>query len=243
MEKSVIPRSGLKKTSCRHISHHSLETRFEHLLYLKQIGASCFCRFLWRLYCLVKCLKKLSTKTYHRSCVLYNLRCMPNRTFIVGGGDVRQLGKGTKAVKGSSHGWVLCWNLTGTCNVPPLIIGKSKQPHCCRNDCCPLPYIDQKKAWMDKGRYKHWWLNVFLSCIRVFTTEKVALLMDSCSWHDKTITDPLGPLGQVKCLFLSPNTNTNVYLSAAIPWNNCCDQDALQVSFVIRSLFKRVGFG
>nr|CAH0102900.1 unnamed protein product [Daphnia galeata] len=119
-------------------------------------------------------------------------RCMPNRTYIVGGGDVRQLGKGTKAMKAKDRVTaVFCSNSTGTCKVPPLIIGTSKQPHCFRDARCPLPYIDQKKAWMDKERYKHWWFNVFLLCICEFTTEKVALLMDSCSGHDKTITDLL----------------------------------------------------
>jgi hypothetical protein len=32
---------------------------------------------------------------------------MPNRTYIVGGGDVRQLRNGTKAVKGLNHGCTL----------------------------------------------------------------------------------------------------------------------------------------
>jgi DDE superfamily endonuclease/Tc5 transposase DNA-binding domain/CENP-B N-terminal DNA-binding domain len=135
-------------------------------------------------------------------------RCMPNRTYVVGGGDVRQLGKGTKAMKAKDRVTaVFCCNSTGTCKIPTLIIGTSKQPHCFRNGRCPLPYIDQKKAWMDKERYKHWWFNVFLPCIREFTTEKVALLMDSCSGHDKTITDPLG---QVECVFFPPNT-TSIY--------------------------------
>jgi hypothetical protein len=153
-------------------------------------------------------------------------RCMPNRTYIVGGGDVRQLGKGTKAMKAKDRVTaVFCSNSTGTCKVPPLIIGTSKQPHCFRDARCPLPYIDQKKAWMDKERYKHWWFNVFLPCICEFTTEKVTLLMDSCSGHDKTITDLLG---QVQCFF---SIKHDVHLSAFRPGNNCCDQDALQDSY------------
>ena len=153
-------------------------------------------------------------------------RCMPNRTYIVGCGDVRQLGKGTKAMKAKDRVTAVFFsNSTGTCKVPPLIIGTSKQPHCFRDARCPLPYIDQKKAWMDKERYKHWWFNVFLPCIREFTTEKVALLTDSCSGHDKTITDPLG---QVECFF---STKHDVHLSAFRPGNNCCDQDALQDSY------------
>jgi hypothetical protein len=60
---------------------------------------------------------------------------------------------------------------------------------------------------MDKERYKNWWFNVFLPCIREFTTEKVALLMDSFSGHDKTITHPVG---QVECFIFSPNT-TSIY--------------------------------
>ena len=150
-------------------------------------------------------------------------RCMPNRTYIVGGGDVRQLGKGTKAMKAKDRVTaVFCCNSTGTCKVPTLIIGTSKHPHCFRNASCPLPYIDQKKAWMDKKRYKHWWFNVFLPSIRELPTEKVALLMDSCSGHDKTITDSLG---QVKCFF---PTKHNVYLSAFRTRNNCRDKDTLQ---------------
>ena len=135
----------------------------------------------------------------------------------------RKRNKGYES-KGSSD-CRICSNSTGTCKVPPLIIGTSKQPHYFRDARCPLPYIDQKIAWMDKERYKHWWFNVFLPCIREFTTEKVALLTDSCSGHDKTITDPLG---QVECFF---STKHDVHLSAFRPGNNCCDQDALQDSY------------
>jgi hypothetical protein len=154
-------------------------------------------------------------------------RCMPNRTFVVGGGDVQKLGNGTKAMKAKNRVTaIFCCNSTGTCKISTLIIGTSKQPHCFQNGRCPLPYIDQKKAWMDKERYKNWWFNVFLPCILEFTKEKVALLMDSCSGHDKTITDPVG---QVECFFFF--TKHNVYLSASRSGNNCCDQDALQDSY------------
>ena len=135
-------------------------------------------------------------------------RCMSNRTYTLGVGNVRQLGRGTNAMKAKDRVTaVFCVNATGTCKVPDLVIGTSKQPHCFRNARCPVPYIDQKKAWMDKNIYKHWWSNIFLPCIRQFTNKKVALLMDSCSGHDKTCTDPLG---QVECFYFPPNT-TSIY--------------------------------
>jgi hypothetical protein len=73
-------------------------------------------------------------------------RCMPNRTCVVDGGDVQKLGNRTKAMKAKDRVTaIFCCNSTGTCKIPTLIIGTSKQPHCFRNGRYPLPYIDQKK--------------------------------------------------------------------------------------------------
>ncbi len=123
--------------------------------------------------------------------ILY--RCLPNQSYVLEVGDTRQLCRGTKAMKAKDRvTFVMCVNATGTCKVPVLIIGSAKQPHCFRDAPCPIPYIDQPKAWVDKVRYRHWWHRIFLPCIRGFTKDKVALLMDSCPGHDKEFNDPTG---------------------------------------------------
>lgn len=122
--------------------------------------------------------------------------------------DQRLFGKGTKAMKAKERlTLVLCCNATGSCKIPPLLIGTAKKPHCFRNGPCPLPYTNQQRAWVDKIRYREWWTNVFLPEVRAFTTEKVALLMDNCAGHDVTVEDPTG---QVTVFFFPPNV-TSVY--------------------------------
>lgn len=60
---------------------------------------------------------------------------------------------------------------------------------------------------MDRDVYNHWWGNVFLSSVRQWTAEPVALLMDNCAGHDPNTVDPIG---QVKVFFFPPNV-TSVY--------------------------------
>ena len=87
----------------------------------------------------------------------------------------------------------------GTCKIPPLIVGTAKNPHCFRDKTrpCPLPYMNQSSAWVDKEIYRKWWHEVFLPAIRRHTDQPVALLMDNFSGHDVFCVDPLG---QVKFL-------------------------------------------
>ena len=141
------------------------------------------------------------------SALLY--RCLPNRSYVSEGGDARQLGRGTKAMKAKDRlTMVLCVNATGSFKCAPLLIGTAKNPLCFRSGTpCPLPYIDQSNGWVDKIRYRHWFQNVFLPAVRNFTSKKVALIMDSCSGHDKECQDPEG---QVTVFFLPPNC-TSMY--------------------------------
>lgn len=140
-------------------------------------------------------------------------RCLPNRSYGVDKRDARQNRRGTKAMKAKDRlTLVLCVNATGTIKIPPLLIGTAKKPHCFRNDRngkpreCPLPYTHQKKAWVDKAIYRHWFHNVFLPEVRkVAGYRKVALLMDNCAGHDTTCEDPLG---QVRVFFFPPNTTS-----------------------------------
>ena len=137
-------------------------------------------------------------------------RAMPTRTYELrseSNQDKRQLGRGTKSLKAKDRlTLVLCCNATGSCKIDPLLIGSAKQPHCFRDGKCPVPYYSQKNAWMDRAAYKFWW-ELFLSNIRKWTREPVALIMDQCSGHDATLKDDRE---QVTVYFLPPNT-TSIY--------------------------------
>ncbi|XP_057381568.1 jerky protein homolog-like [Daphnia carinata] len=118
-------------------------------------------------------------------------RCMPNRSYVLDRGDKRQKGKGTKAMKSKDRiTLVLCVKATDTCKIDPLIIGTAKTSHGFRDNRCPLPYTNQSRAW-----------------VQCFTNKRVALVMDSCSGHDKTIIDPTG---QVSTYYFPPNV-TSIY--------------------------------
>ena len=73
-------------------------------------------------------------------------RALPSRTYISESDGDRSKVRGSKALKAKDRiTLVLCVNATGSCKVPPLIIGTAKTPHCFRDSPCPLPYADQKK--------------------------------------------------------------------------------------------------
>ena len=135
-------------------------------------------------------------------------RALPTMRYISLEEGSRKNIRGTKVLRAKDRvTLVLCVNATGTCKVAPLIVGTSKNPHCFRDALSPIPYINQRNAWVDREVYKGWWFNIFLPAVRKFTKEPVALLMDNCSGHDPTLTDPTG---QVEIIFLPPNC-TSVY--------------------------------
>lgn len=104
---------------------------------------------------------------------------------------------------------VLCVNATGSCKVPSLLIGTAANPHCFRNERCPIPYTNQSKAWVDKEKYRQWWSEIFLPAARAHAKkgEKIALLLDNFSGHDQLVTDPEE---QVDVFFFPPNL-TSIY--------------------------------
>ena len=57
--------------------------------------------------------------------------------------------RGTKKVK-DHVSLVVCANATGNHKISCSLIGKAMNLACIRNQVCPLPYYNQKKAWMDK---------------------------------------------------------------------------------------------
>lgn len=92
---------------------------------------------------------------------------------------------------------VFCVNATGTCKVPPLLIGASKKPVCFADKDAGeilIPYTNQRNAWLDRDVYHHWWNKIFLPAVREHAPngEPVALLLDNCSGHDPLCIDPLG---------------------------------------------------
>ena len=135
-------------------------------------------------------------------------RALPKRSYVLPDVDVRQKGRGTKALTAKDRvTLVLCCNATGTCKVAPLMIGTSKNPRCFKKQRPPFPYTSQPNAWSDGERFKFWFNDVFLPCIRKWTDSKVALLLDGFSGHCKDIGDPKG---QVSVLFFPPNL-TSMY--------------------------------
>ena len=88
-------------------------------------------------------------------------REFPTKTYLATS-ESRNIVRGTKELTPKDRiTLVLCVNATGSCKIPPLIIGSSKNPHCFRDGACPLPYTNQASSCMDRTVYRHWWENIF----------------------------------------------------------------------------------
>jgi len=134
-------------------------------------------------------------------------KCLPSRSYVPR--RDRRLARGSKPMRSMDRvTLVLCTNATGTYKLPVTMIGSAGRPLCFRGEGneCPLPYFDQKKAWMDKHVYERWWKNVFLPAVRQrHRGAKCALIMDNSSTHDVALSSE-----DVEIFFLPPNT-TAVY--------------------------------
>jgi len=82
---------------------------------------------------------------------------------------------------------VTACNATGTHKVPVAIIGTAQVPLCLKRprSPCPLPYFNQKSAWMDADVYEKWSKTVFVPAVRARTSLPVALVVDNCGAHSK----------------------------------------------------------
>jgi len=81
----------------------------------------------------------------------------------------RRHARGTKAMRHMDRiTLALCTNAMGAHKLPVATIGDPIRPLCFRGVCneCPLPYFNQKKAWMDKHVYAKWWNTVSLPAVR-----------------------------------------------------------------------------
>ena len=76
--------------------------------------------------------------------------------------------------------------MDGTEKLPPLIIDKAKKPRSFKNGkMLPLPYKNNKKAWMTSDVFEEWLRKLdqgFAAQIR-----KVAMIVDSCLAHPHTL--------------------------------------------------------
>jgi len=121
----------------------------------------------------------------------------------------RRRARGTKAMWHMDRvTLVLCTNATGTHKVPVAMIGEAAKPLCFRGDenSCPLPYLDQRRAWIDKLVYARWRNTVFLPAVRErHRGAKCGLIMKNSSTHDVELM-----AYDVDTFYLPPNT-TAVY--------------------------------
>lgn len=95
----------------------------------------------------------------------------------------------------------VCANMDGTERLKPFVIGKSKRPHCFRNQCIPVRYRNNKKAWMTRDLFEEWLLEFDGAMEK--QKRKVVLLLDNCSAHNVS-----PKLTSVEVMFLPPNTAT-----------------------------------
>jgi len=82
------------------------------------------------------------------------LRCLPSRSYVPR--KDRRCARGTKAVRHMDRlTFFLYTNATGTHKLPVAMIGEAAKPLCFRGvgNECPLPYLDRRRAWMDKLVY------------------------------------------------------------------------------------------
>ncbi|XP_042149492.1 tigger transposable element-derived protein 6-like [Ixodes scapularis] len=97
----------------------------------------------------------------------------------------------------------VCANMDGTERLKPFVIGKSKRPHCFRNQCIPVRYRNNKKAWMTRDLFEEWLLEFDGAMEK--QKRKVVLLLDNCSAHNVS-----PKLTSVEVMFLPPNTTAGL---------------------------------
>ncbi|XP_051154481.1 jerky protein homolog-like [Leptopilina boulardi] len=85
-----------------------------------------------------------------------------------------------------------CCNADGSLNLPLIVIGKSKNPHCFKhlNKDTDLPvwYGNQTSAWMNQTIFEEWFSKEFVPKVETFLRNKnlplkAILLVDNCKAH------------------------------------------------------------
>ena len=76
-------------------------------------------------------------------------KAIPSRTYLISD-ESKVSAQGTKQLKAKDRLTVIvCTNASGTCKIPPAVIGKAKKPRCFRRNPPQLPYYSQASAWND----------------------------------------------------------------------------------------------
>ena len=78
-------------------------------------------------------------------------KAIPSRTYLISD-ESKVSAQGTKQLKAKDRLTVIvCTNASGTCKIPPAVIGKAKKPRCFHRNPPQLPYYSQASAcaWND----------------------------------------------------------------------------------------------
>ena len=123
-------------------------------------------------------------------------RALPTRSMVAKGDSC----KGGKMSK-ERITVLLCCSATGE-KLTPLVIGRSQNPRCFRNQRAILPvsYDANRKAWMTRDVFRVWLekINNKMRCQQ----RKILLLLDNCSAH------PDLEFSNVRLVFLPPKTTS-----------------------------------
>lgn len=66
------------------------------------------------------------------------------------------------------------------------MIGNIKEPACIVGNFWPIPYMQQKNAWIDVETFNKWFDEVFEPFERKRIGHKVLLILDNVSGHSKS---------------------------------------------------------
>jgi hypothetical protein len=136
-------------------------------------------------------------------CALF-WRALPDRSKCVKGGSRTGVKKSKDRLT-----LLLCCSAAGE-RLKPLIIGKSKKPHCFRKRGVDLSSIgvkwsSNKSAWMTTQIFSDWLKELNKSMIK--RNRKILLLVDNCSAH---VGASDLSFSNVKVKFLPPNTTSKL---------------------------------
>ncbi|XP_070571292.1 jerky protein homolog-like [Ptychodera flava] len=106
-----------------------------------------------------------------------------------------------------------CANASGTHKLPPVIIGKSRNPRCFKHvnmDNLSVRYYHEANAWISAELFSTWFRDDFVPSVRHHLRqkqlpEKALLLIDNAPSHPSTDVLQSND-GLITCMFLPPNT-------------------------------------
>ena len=108
-------------------------------------------------------------------------RLIPRYTLLMPTEDVKTV-RGQKTKKDRVT-LAVCCNANGTHKIPLQIIGKPARPACIVGREWPVPYSNQKNAWMDTSTFMRWFDEIFYPEVTRRTGQPVLLLLDNAPGH------------------------------------------------------------